>query len=186
MSSHIDQLATGFGEHISVAWPEGSSGAQRVVMVVYSPVDEKLLRRRLPLFEEQAVAHKHTWLMIDITRTISEWLAQQKYREAYFEQPDDLVSASGERVAYFLADKIGAALKNAADRNSIVAVIGVPSVFSYSNFSNIIAKIENQIVGRLVVFFPGTAGNSRYRLLNARENWDYHAVAISVGEMGAR
>src|SRR5260221_12785071 len=53
--SKIERLARKFADHLAVGWPAGSSGAQRVVMLIYDPADERVLRRKLPLFEHAAV-----------------------------------------------------------------------------------------------------------------------------------
>ena len=42
--------------------------------------------------------------------------------------------------------------------------------------------IESDIQGRLLVFFPGVYEQDNYRLLDARDGWNYHAVPITAGE----
>ena len=42
-----------------------------------------------------------------------------------------------------------------------------------------------QIRGRLVVFFPGHLERSNYRLLDARDGWNYMAVPITLHSEGA-
>ncbi|MBB1249936.1 hypothetical protein [Rhizobium sp. G21] len=46
MMSKIDRLAGAFTAHVAIGWPASSSGAQRVIMVVYDPSDERALRKR--------------------------------------------------------------------------------------------------------------------------------------------
>jgi hypothetical protein len=65
-------------------------------------------------------------------------------------------------------------------------VIGVASVFGIASFSDILFRVEHAIKGRLAVFFPGRTRDGRYRLLDARDGWDYHAVPIQVESSGAR
>ena len=43
-------------------------------------------------------------------------------------------------------------------------------------------RIERDIRGRVVVFFPGEYENSNYRLLDARDGWNYLAVPITLQE----
>lgn len=43
-------------------------------------------------------------------------------------------------------------------------------------------EIERDIRGRVVVFFPGEYENSNYRLLDARDGWNYLAVPITLQE----
>jgi hypothetical protein len=40
--------------------------------------------------------------------------------------------------------------------------------------------VESDIRGRLVVFFPGHLERSNYRLLDARDGWNYMAVPITL------
>ena len=41
-------------------------------------------------------------------------------------------------------------------------------------------QVQNDIPGRLLVFFPGTYEDNIYRLLDARDGWNYHAVPITA------
>jgi hypothetical protein len=43
-------------------------------------------------------------------------------------------------------------------------------------------EIERDFRGRVVVFFPGEYENSNYRLLDARDGWNYLAVPITLQE----
>ena len=42
--------------------------------------------------------------------------------------------------------------------------------------------VEAHIRGRLLVFFPGIYEQDNYRLLDARDGWNYHAVPITASE----
>jgi len=42
--------------------------------------------------------------------------------------------------------------------------------------------VESSIRGRLLVFFPGEYENNNYRLLDARDGWNYLAVPITARE----
>jgi hypothetical protein len=44
---------------------------------------------------------------------------------------------------------------------------------------------EADIQGRLVVFFPGQFERNNYRLLDARDGWNYLAVPITLHGEGA-
>ena len=62
----------------------------------------------------------------------------------------------------------------------MVAVTGVASLFGFARVSKLMQAVENDVRGRLVVFFPGDYENSNYRLLDARDGWSYLAVPITV------
>lgn len=183
--SKIERLARAFTDHVAIGWPASSSGAQRVVMVVYDPADERTLRRRIDVFGQGAVAAGKVWRLLDLTPLVAGWLAGHRYRETYFEEPEELLESGEERIACALAEAIEAALAaEEHDENAILAVHGVAAVFGFASVSGVILRVEHAIRGRLVVFFPGRVQEGRYRLLDARESWDYHAVPIMVDDPG--
>jgi len=42
--------------------------------------------------------------------------------------------------------------------------------------------VEPHIQGRLLIFFPGVYEQNNYRLLDARDGWNYLAVPITAHE----
>ena len=42
--------------------------------------------------------------------------------------------------------------------------------------------MERDVRGRMVVFFPGEYVDNNYRLLDARDGWNYLAVPITLQE----
>lgn len=185
MMSKIDRLASSFTNHVAIGWPTSSSGAQRVIMVVYDPADERALRRKLDLFAQGARAAGKSWKAVDLTPLVAQWLEAQRYRDVYFEEPEEFVTVGEARIAAFVADELEKALK-ADDQgpNAIVAAYGVGSLFGFASVSDILSRVEHAVQGRLVVFFPGRVHDGRYRLLDARESWDYHAVPITLDDAG--
>ena len=71
-------------------------------------------------------------------------------------------------------------------RHELVALVGAASLFGVTSLAEVLSRVETLIQGRLVVFFPGRYRDGRYRLLDARDSWDYHAVAISAENAGVR
>ena len=69
-----------------------------------------------------------------------------------------------------------------ADENTVVSISGVASLFGFVRVSEIMEEIERNIRGRVVVFFPGEYENSIYRLMDARDGWNYLAVPITIQE----
>ena len=53
------------------------------------------------------------------------------------------------------------------------------SVFMNPRFSEIVRKVDRDIRGRLLVFFPGQYEHNNYRLLDARDGWNYLAIPIT-------
>lgn len=183
--SRIEELAKCYGQHIRVPWQRTIAGGQRVIMVLYDKVAERLFRARKGEFEQQTLAAGHGWRELDCTRLFAEWMAHDEYREAYFENPEDLVlkleSVFGEYVASLLRRE----LQN-ADDNTVVAVTGVASLYGFVRVSALVRAVEPDIQGRLVIFFPGSKEGNNYRLLDAQDGWNYLAQCIVLcGNGGA-
>lgn len=186
MMAQIDRLARVFAGHVAVGWPANSSGSQRVVMVVYDPADETALRRKLDLFKQGARDAGKTWSSLDLTPRIGAWLAAHRYREGYFEEPEELFAAGESRIGAAVAEAIASALAEPGhDADAILAVHGVASLYGFASVADVLSRVEHAIKGRLVVFFPGRVQQGRYRLLDARESWDYHAVPVTLDDLGA-
>ena len=185
MMSKIDRLSHAFASHVAVGWPATSSGAQRVIMVVYDPTDERALRRKLDLFAQAAREAGKTWSSLDLTSLVAKWLAAHRYREVYFEEPEELMASGESRIAETLADEITTVLTDVTHGpDAMLALYGVASIYGFASVSDILSRVEHSIGGRLVVFFPGRVQAGRYRLLDARESWDYHAVPITLDDAG--
>jgi hypothetical protein len=183
--SKIDRLANAFAGHVSIGWPASSSGAQRVIMVVYDPADERALRRKLDLFAHGAREAGKTWMSLDLTSAVAEWIAGHRYREVYFEEPEELVATGESRIAAELAKMILVHLsREDHGPNAILAIHGLASLYGFASVSEVLSQVEHAIRGRLLVFFPGRVQEGRYRLLDARESWDYHAVPITLDDTG--
>lgn len=183
--SKIEQLATAFSDHVGVGWPSSSSGAQRVIMIVYDPNEERTLRKKLALFAQAAQSHQYAWHSVDLTSAFADWLGAHRYREEYFNEPDMLLAGANERFTKYAADVVRGALERPQHTTrEIVGLTGAASLFGVASLSDILARVEHSIKGRLAVFFPGRSRDGRYRLLDARDGWDYHAVAIQVESSG--
>lgn len=178
----IEDLAERYGRHISAPWQRTVPGAQRVIMIVYDNDLERTLRARKALFEDETIKGLHEWLEVDVTDSFARWMAGQEYREDYFASPEDLrLKLDGERSEFsdFVAEKIRDVLRRSST-NSVVAVFGVGSLFGFTRVSQILRDLEPDISGRLAVFFPGQYENNNYRLLDARDGWNYLAIPITT------
>ena len=121
---------------------------------------------------------------MDCTRHFAEWLAHDEYREAYFEQPEDLkLKLAGEFLAS-VADSVRGELRRAND-NTVVAVSGIGQLYGFLRVSELIRAVEPDIKGRLIVFFPGSKDGDHYRLLDAQDGSNYLANSISLHSTGA-
>jgi hypothetical protein len=175
----IVNLSRAYDRFIRLEWTPGLAPPQKVLFAVYDPNDERRLRARLGEFENATKRAGRAWVLCDITQAFAQWMADHKYREAYFEHPDDIEIAMVDFETY-AADQVRAGLQEAGtDERSIVAVLGAAALFGFMKVSQLVEFVEDQIPGRLLLFFPGQHDDGVYRLLDARDGWNYHAVPIS-------
>lgn len=183
--SRLEDLADLYGQHIATPWQRTVAGAQRVVMVAYDKEMERVLRARKGEFETRTKAADHGWHEVDLTSAFSRWLAADEYREAYFESPEDLQLKLHSEFRAYAAAEIRAVLSAPnVSETSVVAVFGAGSLYGFTHVSEVLGLVERDVRGRLVVFFPGTLEQNNYRLLDARDGWNYMAVPISLNSVG--
>jgi hypothetical protein len=178
--SEIDLLLKAYQSHVATPWRDGLSGLERIWFVVYSPANERRIRRR---FEEFAIATRDAgfgWRQVDLADVLPRWLASQRHAANYYRRPEAI---SPDLYVDAAAAPIVDAVRAAGDRD-VVAVAGAGSLFGQTQLSAVLGKVENAIKGRLLVFFPGTYEHQyhRYHLLGASEGWDYLAVPILAHE----
>ncbi|SDT86910.1 protein of unknown function [Pseudomonas pohangensis] len=187
MTSKVTKLVSGYRQHLTVPWQAGLAAIQRVIFAVYDKADELRLRANIEEFAlvtQQAGKH---WYLIDLTNAFPEWMAAQEYREAYFESPEDLAGyQSGELVEFTAAliERLKQEISTQANDNTVVALLGVGALFGLARVSAVVEGLKDDIPGRLLVFFPGEhhPENHTYRLLDARDGWNYLAVPLLAND----
>ena len=180
--SCVDDLIVNYRRYAKLAWPSGLAPAQRVWMAVYGPEDERRLRLHLQEFETASNAAGHEWSQIDITNAFEEWMALHEYRDAYFDNPK-LIQPALTGFLDALVAQVRDQLALVSTPNSVVGLVGSGNLFGLGDrvkVSALVNRIEDLIAGRLLVFFPGEVEQNNYRLLNARDGWNYHAVLITA------
>lgn len=176
--SQIEKLAKVYERHVGVPWQRTMAGAQRVMLAVYPKEKERLLRARVGEFEEATRRTGHEWTLVDATPWFAEWMGAHEYREAYFEEPELLGMGEFREV---VESRLQKALETAGD-DTVVALLGIASLYGFLSVSELIRAVESSIRGRLLVFFPGTKNDNNYRLLDARDGWNYLAQPITLHE----
>lgn len=179
--SKVRELAGVYRRHVSAPWQRTLAGAQRVMMVVYPKERERALRAHLGEFEQATVQAGHEWRPVDCTKWFAEWMAAEEYRDAYFEEPEFLDAKLEEEFRRAAATRLTRALTEAGE-NAVVGLVGVASLYGFLRVSKLIHDVEQRITGRLAIFFPGTKDGNNYRLLDARDGWNYLAQPITLGE----
>jgi hypothetical protein len=181
----IEDLAGRYRSHIGAPWQRNLSGDQKAIFVVYPKTDERRLRARVELFEMATTATGHRWRLLDLTDAFARWMADTDYREVYFEEPDTLAMKLKSDFLRYAAGRLREALTaEDADEDTVVAVQGVACLFGFTRVSLVLKEVVNDVRGRLVVFFPGEYEDNHYRLLDARDGWNYLAVPITLHNGG--
>ena len=177
----IDKLVERYRSFIALPWQKDLAGAQRVIFIVYDKADERRLRLRKAKFELATAEAKHGWLECDLTEVFANWMSNTEYRDSYFESPEDLELKLEDDFLEHAANQIRTVLKEANDQ-TVVGVFGIASLFGFVRVSELMKEVEQDIHGRVVLFFPGEYEDSNYRLLDARDGWNYLAVPITLQE----
>jgi len=181
----IEQLAEKYKQHISLPWQQTVAGAQRVIMIVYDKELERTLTARKEAFAIATRDEHHEWFEVDVADCFATWMAAEEYRDAYFESPDDLQMKLEVEFTDYVATRIKSVLSlKDVTETSVVAVFGVAALFGFTRISQVLKLVEPAIKGRLAVFFPGTYDQNNYRLLDARDGWNYLAIPITLHSSG--
>lgn len=177
----IETLAERYRSHIALPWRRDLAGPERAIFVVYDKADERRLRLRLPLFETITHEAGHAWLETDLADAFAQWMADLDYRDSYFDVPEDLELQLESGFLQYLASRLRDVLRAPdADEDAVVAVYGIASLYGLVRLSALLREVEADVRGRIVVFFPGEHESNNYRLLDARDGWNYLAVPITV------
>ena len=176
--SEIEDLLSRYERYARLPWDDKLAGAQKVWFARYDPDQERRLRIRIGEFQTATTDAGHTWRLVDITDSFAEWMTNHEYKDAYFKQPVDLELALVD-FSDFVVEQVRQELNQpGVDEDTVVALLGLASLFGLTRVAELIAKVDSEIRGRLLAFFPGQQNSSNWRLLDARDGWNYHAVPI--------
>lgn len=179
--SYVDELLDAYRRFVSLPWQTNLAGAQRVWMAVYPPEHERRIRLYLPEFKVATEQANHAWALIDVTTNFERWMAGHRYRDEYFESPDLLETALPQ---FFddLATEVREQIQEHTEPDGVVGLLGAGALFGLGHsvkVSALLNKVNDAVAGRLLVFFPGEHEGNSYRLLDARDGWNYLAIPIT-------
>ena len=184
--SYVDELLDAYRRFVALPWQQNLGGPQRVWMAVYAHEHERRLRLHLPAFKEATNEYGHSWGVVDVTTSFERWMADHAYRQSYFEEPELLSSAIPAFFAH-LVDDVRSELSAHSAPDGVVALLGAGTLFGLGDsvkVSALLNAVNDAIAGRLHVFFPGDQEGSSYRLLDARDGWNYLAIPIKPNGSG--
>jgi hypothetical protein len=155
-------------------------------MAVYPPDLESRVRARLEEFKLATSEAGHGWVIHDLTNSFSTWMAAHPHREAYFANPELIAPSLAQYLAAVDQDVRATLARDEASADAVVALLGVAAMFPMIRVSDLLQRVAASIRGRLLVFFPGAYEDGNYRLLDARDGWNYLAIPITITEDAAR
>ena len=182
----VSLLLDAYRERVDRPWRRDLSGPERVWIAVYPPDIERRVRVRRDEFGVITRDAGRHWRHVDLTKAFAEWLGEHEQRERYFNRPQFIApayAAFADRVAETVR---GALTDQDADEDTVVALSGVGSLYPMLHVSELVGRVAADIQGRLLVLFPGSLEHGNYRLLDARDGWNYLAIPITIPEGGTR
>lgn len=186
--SYIDELLAAYRKFVALPWQQNLAPPQRVWMAIYPPEQERRLRLHLPDFKvaTNATKEQHQWALIDVTTSFERWMAAHDYRDSYFDDPELLETALPAFFDHLVAE-VRAQLADHAEPRGVVGLLGAGTLFGLGDavkVSALLNAVNDAIAGRLLVFFPGEHEGNSYRLLDARDGWNYLAMPITPNGSG--
>ncbi len=181
-----DQLLKAYRSQVAMPWRTGLAGPERVWMAVYPPDLERRVRARTEDFKVATNEAGHPWVLLDLTTAFPTWMAAHPHREAYFAAPELITPALTQFMTTVEASVRQALTSDDADDSTVVALLGVAALFPMIRVSDLLQRVSSSVRGRLLLFFPGSYEAGNYRLLDARDGWNYLAIPITITEGGSR
>jgi hypothetical protein len=135
---------------------------------------ERRMRRAVPEFKLATEQASHGWHHIDLTDLFPKWLAADRKREAFFQQPSNV---NEERFSAWLKTQVVEHMAKAGPED-VVAVTGAGTLFGVHSLSSLIKAVEGSVQGRMLVFFPGSREGNLYKFFETGDGWNYLAVPI--------
>ncbi|MBW7942163.1 MAG: DUF1788 domain-containing protein [Candidatus Kuenenia stuttgartiensis] len=181
MATRIEFLLNAFEKVLAEPWPAVLSGQERTWFLVYDPAEQRKVDLGMAEFETLTVKANKKWRSISLKQCFPAWMANHEYREDYFSHPEYIVDQlEAEFIPFAIQYVKGELSKIKQDENTVIAIKDVSSIFGFARLSEILRNCDKDFRGRLLIFFPGEFANNHYRLLDARDGWDYLARPITV------
>lgn len=179
MISKIDQLIAAFDKVVNEPWNNSLSGQEKVWFLVYEPSEQRKIDLRIGDFENATLKSGKKWFEITLKNCFPTWMAAHDYREEYFQDPEALVDQLDVDFKQFAIDYIITEIEDSkSEENTLIVIKDVSSIFGFTRMSDVINGCSSSLKGRMLILFPGEFEKNQYRLLDARDGWDYLARPI--------
>jgi len=181
MPNRINQLLEAFEKVVKEPWAFALSGQERIWFLVYDPAEQRKVDLRMGDFETATIRSGKKWMSVSMKKCFPSWMINHEYKEGYFKKPNHIVDQLEADFIPFAINFLKAELnKLDQDQDTLVAIKDVSSLFGFARLSEILKSCDKDFKGRLLIFFPGEFEHNHYRLLDARDGWDYLARPITL------
>jgi hypothetical protein len=181
MLSKSDRLLEEYEHVVSEPWSTSLSGQERVWFLVYEPSDQRMVEYQIGDFETATLKAGKKWNSISLKECFPLWLTQHEYRDDYFRNPKFIIPELKANFGDFAVNFLRSKLRDQnTDPDTLTAITDVSSLYSFIRLSELLRACDKNFKGRLLIFFPGEFENNQYRLLNARDGWNYLARPITL------
>ncbi len=181
MATRIELLIEAYSKVVKEPWSSALSGQERIWFLVYDPSEQRKIELHMGEFETVAVRAGKSWKSVSLKNCFPSWMANHEYKEDYFTSPEYIVDQlEAEFIPYaidFLKNELSKLDQN---ENTLIAIKDVSALFGFARLSEILKSCDKYFKGRLLIFFPGEFEQNHYRLLDARDGWDYLARPITL------
>ena len=181
MATRIESLIEAYIKVVKEPWASTLSGQERIWFLVYDPAEQRKIDLHIGEFETAAIRAGKKWKTISLKQCFPSWMASHEYKVDYFINPeyivDQLEAAFIPYAIQFLKNEL---TKIDPDEHTIIALKDVSALFGFARLSEILKSCDKYFKGRLLIFFPGEFEQNHYRLLDARDGWDYLARPITA------
>lgn len=172
----FDDILAAYIKQVNLPWASDTPPVGRVWIVWYEKILQRRFTGRIGEFEHATQKAGHGWRQVDLAPWFGRWIARHEFFDALMEQPREIRGLLPDIEDELVTEMKGAL--TACTPNDVLAVDGCGAVFGVARVSALISKIADSVPGRLLVGFPGKRSGGVYRLLDARDGWNYHAVPI--------
>lgn len=172
----FEDILIAYRKQVQLPWAADTPPAGRVWIVWYDKSLQRRFTGRFAEFEHATLKAGHGWRKLSLSKWFGTWIEQHEFFDALVEQPAELRGLLPE-IERSLIREVTHTLGTCTS-NDILAIDGCGALFGITRVSTLIGHVADSIPGRLLVGFPGKQSAGVYRLLDARDGWNYHAIPI--------
>jgi hypothetical protein len=181
MATRIELLIEAFTKVVKEPWSSALSGQERIWFLVYDPAEQRKIDLHMGEFETASIRAGKKWKSISMKYCFPTWMANHEYKEDYFSNPEYIVDQlEAEFIPYAIQFLKNELAQIDQDEHTLIALKDVSALFGFARLSEILKSCDKVFKGRLLIFFPGEFEQNHYRLLDARDGWDYLARPITL------